>query len=533
MRFTLFHLCCILSFGAIAQSYEYEVLLEPISIPNLGGIHSYAIAQQNGEWLIVGGRLDGLHQRQPFAAFDVSGNNTQAIVVNPETDQVWKASYANLPSEVKEQLSSTNMQFLQEDDHLILTGGYGYSPTSNDHITYPRITVVDINSLISEIKGNSISTSSFSTMLDDKFAVTGGRLEKIDSQYYLIGGHRFDGRYNPMGPDHGPGFEQEYTNEIRPFTLAIDDMVIDITHHTAFHDEMHLHRRDYNLVPQIRNGEEELLIFSGVFQNSSDTPWLYPVQVNSDGYTAIEAFSQNFNHYHCATLPVYNQSSDEMHNIFFGGIAQFYMENGLLVQDNDVPFVNTIADVSRNADDKFNEQILPSEMPGYLGAGSEFIFNQDSPLFTNKILNGDEIDSEYRAVGYIFGGIRSTMPNIFFINDGNQSDASETVFKVSIKKKNTTNITKEIINQEKLLVYPNPSQEVVRVSIELNNLVDIDIQIINSAGQLVDSHTIPKSGLRIGKNYLTLEKSSVKYGAYIYKFDLGDRLITRKVIWSE
>ena len=60
-----------------AQNAPFQIHLETISIDGLGGLQAYAFGQHDGKWLIVGGRLDGLHRRQPFAAFDVAGNNNQ------------------------------------------------------------------------------------------------------------------------------------------------------------------------------------------------------------------------------------------------------------------------------------------------------------------------------------------------------------------------------------------------------------------------------------------------------------------------
>ncbi|MDA9774517.1 T9SS C-terminal target domain-containing protein, partial [Saprospiraceae bacterium] len=85
----------------------------------------------------------------------------------------------------------------------------------------------------------------------------------IDDIFYLVGGHKFMGRYNPMGPDHGPGFEQEYTNEIRKFSIDFyGPLSVEIQ--DVIHDEMNLHRRDYNLVPYLSDDERELMIYSGV-----------------------------------------------------------------------------------------------------------------------------------------------------------------------------------------------------------------------------------------------------------------------------
>ena len=58
------------------ESFPYTISLDAIVINNMPGIHSFAHAQHENKWLIVGGRLDGLHARQPFNAFPLSQNNT-------------------------------------------------------------------------------------------------------------------------------------------------------------------------------------------------------------------------------------------------------------------------------------------------------------------------------------------------------------------------------------------------------------------------------------------------------------------------
>ena len=85
------------------------------------------------------GRLDGLHQRQPWTAFDEAGMNKQIIVIDPENKQKWTAPLTSLPVSLQEQLSSTNMQFQQHEDILYFIGGYGYSKTALNHITYNTI----------------------------------------------------------------------------------------------------------------------------------------------------------------------------------------------------------------------------------------------------------------------------------------------------------------------------------------------------------------------------------------------------------
>jgi len=515
-----------------AQQYTYEVNLEAIVIPDLGGLQSYAYGTHDGEWLIVGGRLDGLHMRQPFASFNAAGNNDQLMVINPESKEVWKATVSTLPPNIREQLSSTNMQFGQEEENLIITGGYAYSPTADEHITFPYLTVIKIPEVINAIKAGESILDFFEQIEDEKFAVAGGRLEKMDDQFYLVGGHKFTGRYNPMGPAHGPGFKQEYTYEIRPFSIDIDEEII-VTHGTAMRDEEHLRRRDYNLIPQIRNGSEELMLFSGVFQPDYNVPWLYPVSITASSYEPQINFTQYYNHYHCATLPIYHESTDEMHNLFFGGIAQFYDDNGTLVQDNDVPFVKTIADVSRLSDGTLIEQKLKEEMPALLGAGAEFIRLPDAPIYKGKVLDGDLLTTQPLEVGYIFGGIKSTMPNVFWVNDGTQSVASGTIYKVSVNKALNTSVSVQEKALPKILIYPNPSENFVYLGLELDKIQDVKIQIYNTAGAKVSTKQIRKGELLVGQNIIICDELDLEFGIYLFEIMIGDLMFSRKLVVAD
>ena len=80
----LFSLALTITMGGIllGQSFNYSVALEPVAIDNLGGLQSFAHGEYDGQWLIVGGRLDGLHRRQPFASFDLA-DESGTFVLRP------------------------------------------------------------------------------------------------------------------------------------------------------------------------------------------------------------------------------------------------------------------------------------------------------------------------------------------------------------------------------------------------------------------------------------------------------------------
>ena len=418
-----------------AQTTPFNIVLQPVNYSEIGGIQAYAFGQHNGKWLIVGGRIDGLHRRQPFAAFNASGNNNQLIVIDPVSLRKWTAPLTSLPTALQEQLSATNMQFYQEGDYLYVIGGYGYSATLKNHTTYSNLTAIKVSEVIDAV----ISKTNFNVYIrqitDPKFQVTGGRLKKINNNYYLLGGQKFIGRYNPMGPNHGPGFIQEYTNAIRKFTITDNGTSITIKHLPSFIDSLNLHRRDFNAEAQILpNGAEGITMFSGVFQKKVDLPFLNSVTIDSTKYVVNNKFKQYYNHYHCAVLPVYSANKKEMHSVFFGGIAQYYDSLGTMIKDNNVPFTKTIARVTRNASGRLAEYKLPIEMPTLLGAGAEFIPNEKIPHYKNGVIKLDQLTSDSTLVGYIYGGISSKEKNIFFTNTGAQSSASSEMFKVYLIK---------------------------------------------------------------------------------------------------
>ena len=108
-------------FGQNALNFEIE--LEPIMVPELPGLHSYAFGQHDGRWLIIGGRKDGLHARQPFNTFPQSQSNSDIYVVDIQTKQFWTSTVNSLPTGISEQLQSTNMNFYQDKDTLYIIGG--------------------------------------------------------------------------------------------------------------------------------------------------------------------------------------------------------------------------------------------------------------------------------------------------------------------------------------------------------------------------------------------------------------------------
>lgn len=517
-------LLLMIGFQSCAQSPEaFNIEMEAMTITNTPGIHSYSWGTTtDGKWIILGGRIDGLHQRQPFAAFLEEDNNKYVFVIDPVNEQSWSADLSVLNAGMYEQLQSTNQEFYQRDTTLYIIGGYGFSTTEGDHITYPNLTAIDINSLADAVINSQAITPYFRQITDTRLKVTGGQIGYIDSTFYLVGGQLFDGRYNPMGPDMGPGFTQEYTNEIRKFKIDDDGTNMTIYDYDAANDVTNLHRRDYNMAKQIfPNGDEGFTVFSGVF-DANDMPFLNSVNITPNGYTVNNNFNQYLSQYHSAKIPFYDVNANAMHTLFFGGISQFYLDDtNTLVEDIDVPFVRTISKVTRTNDGNMEETALNYiEMPALLGAGAEFIPVGDY-LYDDDIIDINAIPNNKTLIGYIYGGIESSDLNIFFVNDGTQSFASNTIFKVYINK-STVGLDEYTLQGNDVnssRAYPNPARKEISIDYFVPKNALVKMTVIDSNGKMVMD--LGEENLEEGEYTSNIDVSELSKGTYIIKVNNG------------
>ena len=486
----------LIGLGSVAYSQEeFNVEIEPITVIGAPSLHSYAWGKtSDGKWITIGGRIDGLHERQPFAAFLESSNNQSVYIIDPENNQTWSSSLSSIPSLIFEQLQSTNQEFIQRENTLYVIGGYGFSASQGDHATFANLTAIDVDGLANSVINGVAINQNFRQITDSIFAVTGGQIGYLDSIFYLSGGQYFEGRYNPMGPDNGPGFIQKYTDEVRTFKLVDDGTTISVTDFAVQNDSINLHRRDYNMTPQIfPNGDKGFTMWSGVF-DPNDLPYLNSVDVTEAGYLVNNSFSQYLSQYHSAKVPVYDSLNNVMHTLFFGGMSQYTLDvSGNLVQDDNVPFVKTISKVTRLSDGSLHETKLNIEMPTLLGAGAEFIHLDNTQYYnTDEILKINSIPMQRTLIGHIYGGIESTLPNIFDINDGTQSSASSQIFEVYINKstvgQHELSLTGENIFNMK--VFPNPTTDLISVEFFIPDNSPIEINIHTVKGELIKSISV-------------------------------------------
>jgi len=499
-----------------AQSFEeFSIRIEEQVINEFPGIHSFVFGTHDDYWVIMGGRIDGLHDHRPPFSFDEPGENNNIYVISPISNEVWYTANDDLPISIREQVGSSNMEFIQIDSNLIIVGGYGYNSAVSDHITFPNLTVVNLPLLIEQIIADENISSSFTQIEDERMAVTGGHLGRNGETLLLAMGQKFDGRYNPH---NGPSFIQEYTNSIRTFTLNLTASPPVIEAYNAITDEDVLHRRDYNMHPQYDvEGNLFHTGFSGVFQYDADLPWLDLVHFGVDWYELDTMHLQLLNQYHTASLPIYSEEPYAMHTLFFGGIGMYYYEDGTLFIDSLVPFTSNVSRMTRTADNIL-EYNMPVEMPGLLGASAEFIPAPSAPYSNDGILLFNELNDDELLVGYVVGGIESDNRNIFML--GGNSWASDKIFKVYIDKTGSLDI-----NDNKLdsgwSIFPNPAKDKITLTFLNQNSNSLSCALYSADGVLQLEQTIAEgqestvinlpNNITSGNYYLQCKSSTETY----------------------
>ncbi len=482
-----------------AQDNPFSLSIQRLEIPGLPGLHSFAAAEFQGKWYLFGGRRDGLHRRQPFRAFDSAHANRYIWCVDSATGIVDSLPIHQLSPSLQSQFASTNMLFHQEGAFLYLAGGYGlpcpqdkglFSPPSRftdpeAHRTMPYLTRVDLQQIAAAFAhhttSNTIPAQAFEQWSDTQFALTGGAMfyqaanrpnDANRSVFYLVGGHRFDGLYNPRGPQNGPGFEQEYHPGVRSFQLA---MTIPTSRRKRKAQsrrksaqantlvvwnksivDSQFRRRDVNVLESLHHGEsplgspgtisgyppvrKDMLVFSGVFQERANIPYTNLLEINGEvgSITEVPHFHQLLNQYHSAHTSLYSYKTDAQFFLFFGGISQYFLnDTGALVQDPDVPVVTTLSVVQRNAANEYSEFALPIPLPKGIGPGTEFVLASTIPRMEGtEVIDLESLQGDSQLLGYLVGGFSTTAPNVFFDNDSNESRAESHIYAVYWKRNN-------------------------------------------------------------------------------------------------
>lgn len=431
--------------------FAVRVELADFELPN--GLHSYALAVYQGKWLFIDGRTNGMHD---FGSgdnnFPPAAQNKVVYVVDPVAKTVFFRSLNDPSSGLTQHqidlLSVTSPQSYYWGNTLYITGGYGVESATGLFSTKDCLTAIDVPGLMHWVVDPFPAETAIQhirQLFHPVFQVTGGYMARIrNNPTLLVFGQNFKGYYHPDS-------NGLYTEQVRRFNI-IDDGVnlgVQVLSSRPSHRQPTFRRRDLNVVPIIHHEgsryHQQLIAFSGVFTIPGGI-WTVPVVINSRGKCKMESpylpktFKQGMNNYACPTVGMFSKNRDAMYTIFLGGISYGYFEEGQFTTDAEIPFINQITTVKYNKEGNFSQYLMDAEYPVILstqsnpgnrllfGAGAQFIPANEEIFYGNGVINFDLLE-EPLVIGYVVGGIQSTLPNTSGPSD---SAASPYIFTVTI-----------------------------------------------------------------------------------------------------
>jgi hypothetical protein len=516
--------CLLMYCNAYSNGNPFTVELEEVTIPAAPTVHSFAFAQLNGKWLIIGGRTNGLHGFTPQTAFPRQFANKFVYVIDPNTNQVWSRNlFTDLSIASADPLRSTNTQFAQVNDKLYITGGYGLDSALGSFVTFQNLYVIDINGIMQAVMNNTSMASSIKQVTDSRMQVTGGEMEYFNGSFYLFGGHRFTGTYFATGQGNN---NQQYTNQLRKFQVQESGSNVSITNYTAVTDTVNFHRRDMNMFHGIKpDGSEFMVVHGGVFRYDKDLPYRTSIFFDNSSYS-VDSYEQKMNQYTTAHMVMFDSVGQKLHTTYFGGLSLYYYDasSQSLKEDTLVPFIKDIALITRAANNTTTETILPVQMPDLLGTNAQFIINKSLPLYNNDVIKLNRISSR-TMVGYIFGGIKASLPNV------TPSVASDKIYKVFITPKTigitpVSNTVPSVFNLAQN--YPNPFNPSTRIRFDVAGASPVRLAVYNALGEEVS--VIVNSNLPAGTYELTFDANSLPDGVYFYRLEAGAFSETKKML---
>lgn len=422
--------------------FTLSIDLAPFLLPT--GLQAYAFAIYKENWILIAGRTNGLH------GFNNGGNNFPPLfqnntvyVIDPRTGASYSRSLSEsgLSQFIIDTLTVTAPEFFQIQEILYVVGGYGVNSATGEMETKSTLTAINLQGLLGWVMGNVPDlTSTVRQVSHPILQVTGGVLfQNNDHQpFLLVMGQNFQGLYTPSS-------EGIYTQQVRSFWLHDNGRNLTIFPNPSQKIFPDYRRRDLNVVPILSHNREAYMAFSGVFTLESGV-WTVPVTIFPDGSSfepdpsAQKTFKQAMNQYFCPTIPLYSTKSQDMYIVFPGGLSYGFFSGGVFQTDPEIPFINQVTTVKIDKDQNFTQYLMNNEYPVIISMGSnpgnQLLFGAEArffpasniPRYRNHVLQLDQLTGPV-VIGYIVGGIMSTLPNT---NVPSDSTSSPYVFAVTL-----------------------------------------------------------------------------------------------------
>lgn len=324
------------------------------------------------------------------------------------------------------------------------------------------LTAIDLPNLIRWVKQDPKSKSAGKCMRrvsSPLLQLTGGVLMQSNPhQPFIAGlGQNFVGAYSLTN------FNGIYSHQFRPFQVIDNGKTLFVQPYNQPKIIPEYRRRDLNIVPVIKKSgnslQQNFLALGGVFTPGFDFgAWTIPIEVNADGSSRMldpsnpNTFAQGMNNYECPTIELYSESRGDMYVILFGGISAYYSQNGgyyspngSFVDDPELGWTNDVTTIRVDSSGNYNQYFMSATFPtiaptfgtvpeseSFFGGSAFFLPVLNLPTYPNGVIAFDKLKKSPIHLGYIVGGIQSSMHLTESAVSNVDTHASSYIFKVTL-----------------------------------------------------------------------------------------------------
>jgi hypothetical protein len=506
-------------FGAMPP---FTISVQSIANATLSGFHSGAFAQRGNKWLYIGGRTNGLHGLNSNAGFPEEYKNDMITVIDTTSWTSYTADLNQLPQNIADPLRSTNMQSIQQGDYLYMIGGYGWDSVASGFFTFHTLSAIHIDNIINAVINNQSIVPHIRQLVNNNFAISGGELQKLGNDYYLLFGHDFGGRYS--SPET-PLFVQEYSCAIKKFNIVDDGNNLSASNFSTQIDSINFHRRDLNTAPLVfADGSFGVGAYGGVFKPTADLPYLEPIILGNNGVANVTTYQQQMNQYTTAVMPIYDSLTEKMYTAFLGGIGinNYNEQNNTLQYDTLVPFVNDISVLTLSNNGTMEERVMPQGLPGLLGSNSTLVLNENVAHYYNGVIQFRHLNAGPNLVAYMIGGIRASAGN------AGLSIANDSIYRIYITPDFSVSVNDIAQSIGQCQLFPNPASNQTSLYFDLRKNANVELKVVDVMGKEVANETSYFSTAK--NNRFVLNTSDWKSGIYFCTLKTNDCVKNLKLV---
>ncbi len=152
--------------------------------PTLNEMYGFAIGVYNETALIIGGRI---RNDVPSSNQD-DFPNTEIILIDYKKMRASAFTSGGLEGILGEQMAATGFGYYQIENTLYITGGYGYSHSNGQFITFPYLTAVDLPGAIGALLKGESPVDHFYQLCEERLALFDTELDHNGDEFFLING---------------------------------------------------------------------------------------------------------------------------------------------------------------------------------------------------------------------------------------------------------------------------------------------------------------------------------------------------------